>query len=70
MKGEGDTEAQGHNNSIGYSSNPWKNAFLEFQYVLVFMCLCCRMLPVVAACLEFTHRFSLGTFWPAVIVNL
>lgn len=44
MKGEGDTGAQGHNNSRGYSSNLWKNAFFEFEYILVFMCLRCRML--------------------------
>lgn len=54
MKGEGDTGAQGHNNSRGYSSNPWKNAVLEFEYILVSMCLCCRMLAVVVTSLEST----------------
>lgn len=55
MKGEGDTGAQRHNNSRGYSSNPWKNALLEFEYILVFICLCCRMLTVVVTCVvEFT----------------
>lgn len=57
MKGEGDTAAQRHNNSRGYSSNPWKNALLEFEYILVFMCLCCRMLAVVETSVEFTPFF-------------
>ena len=55
MKGEGDTGAQGHNNSRGYSSNPWKNAFLGFEYILVFMCLCCRMLGFEVTCIEFSQ---------------
>lgn len=51
-EGGGDRGAQGHNNSSGYSSNPWKNAVLEFEYILVSMCLCCRMLAVVVTSLE------------------
>lgn len=58
MKGEGDTGAQGHNNSRGYSSNPWKNAFLGFEYILVFMCLHCRMLAFVVTSIESSHFFQ------------
>lgn len=36
MKGEGDTAAQRHNNSRGYSPRPWKNTLLGVKVSVSF----------------------------------